>query len=107
MAHAFTDASFQDEVLKSSTPVLVDFWAEWCPPCRIIGPIVEELSHEIDPSKLVIGKLDVDANSATSMKYGVMSIPTLLVFKNGEVVEKMVGAMSKEALVEKLKPFIG
>lgn len=106
MAHAFTDAKFQEEVLNSPTPVLVDFWATWCPPCRIIGPIIEELSQEIDPSKLVIGKLDVDANNETSMKYGVMSIPTLLVFKNGEVVEKIVGAMPKEELVEKLSAYI-
>jgi thioredoxin 1 len=102
MAHVYTDASFESDVLKSDVPVLVDFWAEWCPPCKILGPIIEEVSHEVDEAKLKIGKLDVDANQETAMKYQVMSIPTMLVFKNGEVADKIIGSMSKEALMEKL-----
>ncbi len=106
MAHIFSDANFDTEVLKNPTPVLVDFWATWCPPCRVLGPIVEELSHEIDESKLKIGKLDADENSKTSMAYGIMSLPTLVIFKNGEPVEKFVGAMPKEELLAKLASYI-
>ncbi len=106
MAHTYTDTNFESDVLKSRVPVVVDFWAEWCPPCKILSPIIEELSQEVDEAKIKIGKLDVDANQEMSMKYGVMSIPTTLVFKNGEVVDKFVGAMSKEALMEKLAPYI-
>jgi len=91
----FTDQNFSDEVLKSQIPVLVDFWAEWCAPCRIVSPIVDELSSEYG-EKLKVGKLDVDANGQTAQKYGVMSIPSLIIFRNGEVVKTMVGAQSKD-----------
>jgi len=106
MEHTFTDSNFETEVLKSNVPVLVDFWAEWCPPCKLMGPIIEDLAHEIDGAKMKIGKLDVDANQASSMKYSVMSIPTMLVFKNGEVAGKIVGSMPKEVLLEKLQPYL-
>lgn len=106
MEHTFTDANFESDVLKSDVPVLVDFWAEWCPPCKIMGPIVDELAHEIDSSKMKIGKLDVDANQTTSMQYGVMSIPTFIVFKNGQVADKFVGSMSKDAFKAKLATYL-
>ena len=101
MAIEFTDSNFEELVLKSDKPVLVDFWAEWCGPCRMVGPVVEELSKEYD-GKAVIGKLNVDTNAQISMKYGIRSIPTLLVFKNGEIVDRAVGAVSKSTLVQKL-----
>lgn len=102
MEHTFTDANFQTDVLQSATPVVVDFWAEWCGPCRMMSPILEELAGEIDPSRLKIGKMNVDQNSVTPGQYGIMSIPTFLVFKNGGVVEQMVGSMSKEQFKDKL-----
>ena len=101
MAIEFTDSNFEELVLKSDKPVLVDFWAEWCGPCRMVGPVVEELSKEYD-GKAVIGKLNVDTNAQISMKYGIRSIPTLLVFKNGEIVDRAVGAVPKSTLVQKL-----
>jgi thioredoxin 1 len=101
-----TDANFQDSVLGSSTPVLVDFWATWCGPCRMIAPILEEIAKEQD-GKVVIGKLDVDANGNTAQKYNVMSIPTLILFKDGQPAERLVGYMSKEQLMAKLTPSIG
>lgn len=107
MAHVFSEANFQSEVLGSSTPVLVDFWAAWCGPCRIVGPIIEELSEEIDESKLKIGKLNVDENAHISTDFRVLSIPTMIVFQNGQEIDRIVGAMPKEALVEKLKSYIG
>jgi thioredoxin 1 len=102
MEHTFTDANFEAEVLQSPMPVAVDFWAEWCGPCRVMGPIVEEISGEIDQAKLKIGKLNVDQNGETSMKYGILSIPTILIFKNGQVADQIVGSMSKDALKERL-----
>jgi thioredoxin 1 len=96
-----TDANF-DEVLKTDKPILVDFWAEWCGPCKMIGPVVEELAGEYE-GKVVIGKLDVDSNPEISAKYGIRSIPTLLVIKNGQVVDKQVGAVSKAVLSQKLE----
>lgn len=98
---AFTDDNFEAEVLKSDLPVMVDFFAEWCGPCKMLAPIVEELSKEMD-GKWKIGKCNVDESQAISQKYGVQSIPTILFFKNGEVVDKAVGFQSKEALLEKL-----
>ena len=102
MEHTFTDANFDQEVLKSTVPVMVDFWAEWCVPCRMMAPFIEALAEEIDPAKMKIGKLNVDQNQAMAMQYNVMSIPTFLIFKNGMVAEQIVGGMSKEVLKEKL-----
>lgn len=95
-----TDSNF-NEIINSDQPVLVDFWAEWCGPCKMIGPVVEELASDYD-GKAVIGKVDVDANPEVSAKFGIRSIPTLLVFKNGEIVDKQVGAVSKSVLSQKL-----
>jgi thioredoxin 1 len=93
-----TDDNFQDEVLNSDLPVLIDFWAIWCGPCKMVAPIVEELATEYD-GKAKIGKLDVDSNQQTSIKYGVRSIPTLLIFKGGELVETIIGAVPKAKIV--------
>ena len=101
MALQITDANFEELVLKSDKPVLVDFWAEWCGPCRVVGPIVEELSNDFE-GKAVVGKVDVDSNPEISLKYGIRNIPTLLVFLNGEVVDKQVGAVPKNILAGKL-----
>ena len=97
-----TDDNFEEEVLKSEKPVLIDFWATWCSPCRIIAPIVDEMATEYD-GKAKIGKLDVDSNQQTSIKYGVRSIPTLLLFKDGELKETIIGAVPKAQLVDKLQ----
>lgn len=102
MAVEFTDANFQELVLDSDKPVLVDFWATWCGPCRAIAPVIEELHNELD-GKAVIGKVDVDQNSEAPQKYGVRNIPTLLVFKGGEVVDKVVGNQPKSKLIEILE----
>ena len=102
MAIELTDANFDELVLKSDKPVLVDFWAEWCGPCRMIGPVVEELSKVYD-GKAVVGKVDVDSNPGISMKYGIRNIPTLLIFKGGEIVDKQVGAVPKSVLANKLE----
>jgi thioredoxin 1 len=101
MAVEFTDSNFEELVLKSDKPVLVDFWAEWCGPCRMVGPVVEELSAEY-AGKAVIGKVNVDLNSSISMNYGIRNIPTLLFFKNGQVVDKQVGVAQKSVLAAKL-----
>jgi thioredoxin 1 len=96
-----TDDNYE-EILNTDKPVLVDFWAEWCGPCRMIGPIVEQLASEYE-GKAVIAKVDVDSNPNVSAKFGIRSIPTLLVFKNGEIVDKQVGAVPKNILVQKLE----
>ncbi|MAS52087.1 MAG: thioredoxin [Flavobacteriales bacterium] len=101
MAIELTDANFEDLVVKSDKPVVVDFWAEWCGPCRMVAPVVEELSKDYE-GKAIVGKVDVDANNEISAKYGIRNIPTILFLKNGEVVDKQVGAAPKAALAEKL-----
>ena len=100
-----TTATFDAEVLKSSGPVLVDFWAEWCGPCRAVGPILEEISDE-HGAKLKIVKLNTDEESAIAMKYGITSIPSMYVFVNGEVVKQIVGAKPKPALLKELESFL-
>lgn len=97
----FTDDNFETEVLKSDKPVLIDFWAVWCGPCRLIAPIVEELASEYD-GKIKIGKLDVDENQQSAIKYGVRSIPTILIFKHGKVVDSIIGAVPKAHIVQRL-----
>lgn len=105
MAIEITDTNFKEVVLESDKPVLVDFWATWCGPCRMIAPIVDELHSELE-GKAVIGKVDVDSNSESSANYGVRNIPTLLIFKNGEVVDKLVGAVPKSQILEKLQSYM-
>lgn len=101
MALEITDQSFQEMVLNSDKPVLVDFWAVWCGPCRTLGPIIEEVATDFE-GKAIVGKVDVDNNQQVSLDYGIRNIPTVLIFKNGEVVDKIVGVASKEVIAEKL-----
>jgi len=101
MAAIFNDQNFEEAVLKSEIPVLVEFYADWCGPCKMMAPVIEALAVEYE-GKIKIGKLNVDDNNAAAMKYKVMSIPTLLFFKNGQVVETVVGSVSKDAVIEKL-----
>ncbi|MDD4192588.1 MAG: thioredoxin [Mangrovibacterium sp.] len=105
MAIEVNDTNFEELVLQSKKPVLVDFWAEWCGPCRIVGPIVEELSRDYE-GKLVVTKLDVDSNPETAMKFGIRNIPTLLFFKGGQVVDKHVGAAPKATLSAKVNSIL-
>ncbi|HPD64702.1 MAG TPA: thioredoxin [Bacteroidia bacterium] len=105
MALELTSANFENEVIKSEIPVLVDFWAEWCGPCRMISPIVDSLATELQ-GQLKVGKVNVDNENQIAGKYGIRNIPTLLVFKNGEVVDKIVGAVPKPMLMSKLQPYL-
>ena len=104
-AVAVTESSFNTEVLESTVPVLVDFWAAWCAPCRAIAPTIEELAVEY-AGKLKVVKLDVDENGEISIRYGVQSIPTLMLFKDGNMVERMVGAYPKATILSKIKPHL-
>lgn len=101
MALEITDASFEEVVLKSDKPVMVDFWAAWCGPCRMVGPIIDEISSDYE-GKAVVGKLDVDANQEFAAKYGVRNIPTVLIFKDGEVVGRQVGVAPKTTYAQAL-----
>lgn len=101
-----TDANFQQEVMNSDMPVLIDFWAAWCGPCKMVAPVVEEIASEYD-GKLKVGKVDVDNNPQVSMQFGIRSIPTLMVFKGGKVVEQIIGAVPKRNLIEKVLPHVG
>ena len=96
-----SDATFDKDVLKSDKPVLLDFWAEWCGPCRMVGPVVEEIAKEYE-GKAIVGKVNVDNNPGISMKFGIRNIPALLYFKNGEIVDKQIGAVPKSILAGKL-----
>lgn len=104
MALVITDSNF-DELLKSGKPLVVDFWAEWCGPCKMIGPIVEDLSHEYE-EKVIIGKLDVDENNDVTTRYGIRNIPTILFFKDGVQVDKQVGATQKSVMVQKIEALL-
>jgi thioredoxin 1 len=105
MTIELTDANFDEIVLKSDKPVLVDFWAEWCGPCRIIAPFVKEISEEY-ADKAIVGKVDVDSNPGISAKFGIRNIPTLLFFKKGEIADKQVGAVQKSAIAAKLNALL-
>lgn len=100
-----TDANFKQEVLDSDKPVLIDFWAVWCGPCKMVAPIIEELASEYN-GKLKVGKLNVDDNPETSIQFGIRSIPTLMLFKGGKVVEQIIGAVPKRNLVDRVLPHI-
>lgn len=105
MAIAVNDSNFEEVVLKSELPVLVDFWAEWCGPCKMMLPIVEEISKEYE-GKLTVVKVDVDGNPGTAAKFGIRNIPTILFFKNGQIADKQVGAVPKNTLIEKINALL-
>lgn len=102
--HTFSDDNFESEVLKSDSPVLVDFWAEWCGPCRMLGPVIDEIAEETS-GKIKVGKVDVDKNPNVATQYGIQSIPTLMVFAGGELKESIVGALPKAQILQKIEPF--
>lgn len=106
MSVILNDQNFESEVLKSPVPVFVDFWAPWCGPCQMMGPIVDEVAKEFDGKLVKIAKLNVDENAAIAEKYNVMSIPTFKIFKGGKVVDEFIGAQSKEELIKRLEKFI-
>lgn len=101
MAIELNESNFDELVLKSDKPVIVDLWAEWCGPCRMVGPLVEEISKEYE-EKAIVGKLDVDNNPSITARFGIRNIPTILFFKNGQIVDKQVGAVPKQVLIDKL-----
>ncbi len=103
MEIVFDNSNFEEKAIKADKVVMVDFWAEWCGPCRMVGPIVEELANEYAPDQAIIGKVNVDENPEISMRFGIRNIPTILFLKNGEVVDKQVGAVPKQILVNKLE----
>lgn len=105
MAIVITDTNFEEIVLKSDKPVIVDFWAEWCGPCRMVGPIVNEIGEEFK-DKAIVGKIDVDSNPGITMKFGIRNIPTILFFKGGVIADKQVGAVPKSTLVKKLEALL-
>ena len=105
MALEITDANFEELVLKADKPVIVDFWAEWCGPCRMVGPIINEIGEEFS-DQAIVGKVDVDSNPAVAAKFGIRNIPTVLYFKDGEVKDKQVGASPKSAFVSKLETLL-
>jgi len=100
-----TDQNFKEEVLEAGVPVLIDLWAPWCGPCLMQGPIIEEVAKEFE-GKIKVGKLNVDENRQTAMKYQIMNIPTLMIFKEGEMVERLIGVQPKEILVDKIKSLV-
>ncbi|MBN8569528.1 MAG: thioredoxin [Ignavibacteria bacterium] len=106
MALEITDANFDAEVINSDKPVLIDFWAVWCGPCKLIAPVVEEVAKEYD-GKFKVGKMDIDNNPNVAMKYGIRSIPTLLIFKDGKVVDQIVGAVPKNVITSKMDTYSG
>ena len=101
----FTDANFEELVMKSDKPVIVDFWAVWCGPCRMIGPLIEEIGKEYD-GRVVVGKVDVDNNPGIASKFGIRNIPTVLYLKGGQILDKVVGAVPKQVLVKKLEAIL-
>ncbi|MBM3435234.1 MAG: thioredoxin [Bacteroidetes bacterium] len=105
MALEITDSNFDEVVLQADKPVLVDFWAEWCGPCRMVGPIVQEIGRDYE-GKVVVGKVDVDNNPGVSVKFGIRNIPTLLFFKQGQIVDKQVGAVPKQVIVNKIEALL-
>lgn len=101
------DKNFEEQVLKSSVPVFVDFWAPWCGPCQTMLPIIEELAKEFDEKSIKIAKLNIDENKSVPGQYGIMSVPTFMIFKNGEMIDQFVGAQSKDSLKERIEQALG